>query len=88
MTNPIKCTFSFISLCTHTHLQISHPYPTPHSEIATAKVVDPLTAAKPSDPVAIQGQGQEEQSDGMPDEHYLYSLKDFQPFQSTAYFGE
>lgn len=80
-----------LSLCL---FQISHPYPAPLSEIATAKITPPLQSAKQTaaketaatDPVTITAKPDE--SDGMPDEHYLYSLKDFQPFQSTTYFGE
>ena len=58
-------------------LQISYPYSTPSSEIPSAVVDKPLGAA----------QGTNE-TDSMPDEHYLYSLKDFQPFESKTYRGE
>ena len=55
----------------HIHPQISHPFPTPSSEIPSAKVTEGTDKA-----------------DGMPDDHYLYSLKDFQPFESNTYRGK
>lgn len=78
------------------HLQVSHPFPTPSSEISSAKVGTAASqAAAPAS--ALQPADGEDQPDGpgvdipdrpMPDEHYLFSLKDFQPFESVTYRGE
>ena len=42
----------------------------------------------PPDGAASRVQPDSDDPDGMPNEHYLYSLKDFQPFESTTYRGK
>ena len=43
-------------------------------------------AAKKSEPKGIPTPTSPEGADG-PDDHYVYSLKDFQPFESLTYQG-
>jgi hypothetical protein len=64
------------SECLLIAFQVKTPYATPMSEVQ-----------KTADSAAAASGGHEEPDSPAIDQHYVYSLRDFQPFESATYQG-